>query len=189
MSLLFLPGPTVTPCPYYFRSNCDSVPIIPGPTVTPCPYYSRSNCDSVPIIPGPTVTPCPYYSRSNCDHVPIIPGPTVTPCPYYSRSNCDSAAANELRRHYRRPYFLPETSESSRLDWIFMGTPGFGAHMHVRPDTEMTFLDPLRNSSPGTKQNAHRRLYKLVKTEIGMDSEKIFRFKCLFRQLPSIHAD
>ncbi|XP_043218451.1 uncharacterized protein LOC122379903 [Amphibalanus amphitrite] len=50
---------------------------------------------------------------------------------YIGWSNCDSAAANELRRHYSRPYFLPDTSESSRLDWIFMGTPGFGAHMHI----------------------------------------------------------
>ncbi|XP_037076773.1 uncharacterized protein LOC119097936 [Pollicipes pollicipes] len=50
---------------------------------------------------------------------------------YIGWSSCDSAAGNELRRHYTRPYFLPETAELSRLDWIFMGTPGFGAHLHV----------------------------------------------------------
>ena len=36
-----------------------------------------------------------------------------------------------LRRYYSRPYFLPPLSESSRTDWIFMGTSGLGAHMHV----------------------------------------------------------
>ncbi|XP_037076776.1 bifunctional arginine demethylase and lysyl-hydroxylase JMJD6-B-like [Pollicipes pollicipes] len=50
---------------------------------------------------------------------------------YIGWSSCDSAAGNELRRHYTRPYFLPETAELSRLDWIFMGTPGFGAHLHI----------------------------------------------------------
>ena len=48
-----------------------------------------------------------------------------------SRSNCDSSAANILRDHYERPYFLPADAESSKTDWIFMGSPGYGAHMHV----------------------------------------------------------
>ncbi|WAR11634.1 hypothetical protein MAR_025814 [Mya arenaria] len=39
--------------------------------------------------------------------------------------------ANTLRKHYRRPYFLPRLSESSKTDWIFMGSPGYGAHMHI----------------------------------------------------------
>lgn len=50
---------------------------------------------------------------------------------YIGWSNCDSEVSVELRSHYERPYFLPETSESSRTDWIFMGTPGNGANMHV----------------------------------------------------------
>nr|CAH0111864.1 unnamed protein product [Daphnia galeata] len=50
---------------------------------------------------------------------------------YFGWSNCDSETADVLRRHYSRPYFLPERSESSRTDWIFMGTAGLGAHMHV----------------------------------------------------------
>jgi hypothetical protein len=29
------------------------------------------------------------------------------------------------------PYFLPELSESSKTDWIFMGSPGYGAQLHV----------------------------------------------------------
>ncbi|KAK3726751.1 hypothetical protein QZH41_001539 [Actinostola sp. cb2023] len=49
---------------------------------------------------------------------------------YIGWSNCDSEAANVLRKHYQTPYFLPETSESSKTDWIFMGCPGYGAHLH-----------------------------------------------------------
>ncbi|XP_055346621.1 uncharacterized protein LOC129594087 [Paramacrobiotus metropolitanus] len=50
---------------------------------------------------------------------------------YIGFSNCDVAVADELRRHYARPAFLPVGSESSRYDWIFMGRPGYGANMHV----------------------------------------------------------
>ncbi|XP_074644943.1 bifunctional arginine demethylase and lysyl-hydroxylase JMJD6-like [Tubulanus polymorphus] len=50
---------------------------------------------------------------------------------YIGWSNCDSKISAELRQHYDRPYFLPKLSESSKTDWIFMGSPGYGAHMHV----------------------------------------------------------
>lgn len=50
---------------------------------------------------------------------------------YIGWSNCDFSAANTLRKHYKRPYFLPELSESSKTDWIFMGSPGYGAHLHI----------------------------------------------------------
>lgn len=51
---------------------------------------------------------------------------------YIGWSNCDSSAANKLRQHYSRPYFLPENAESSKTDWIFMGCPGYpGAHLHI----------------------------------------------------------
>ena len=48
-----------------------------------------------------------------------------------NRSNCHPEIAKELRKHYQRPYFLPEDSESSNIDWIFMGGPGPGAFIHV----------------------------------------------------------
>ncbi|XP_067905676.1 uncharacterized protein [Heterodontus francisci] len=51
---------------------------------------------------------------------------------YIGWSNCDSSAASILRQHYKRPYFIPAISESSKMDWIFMGVPGHGAYMHVR---------------------------------------------------------
>ncbi|KAH7981296.1 hypothetical protein HPB49_022991 [Dermacentor silvarum] len=51
---------------------------------------------------------------------------------YIGWSNCNPSVANVLRKHYQAPYFLPSHSEGSTLDWIFMGSPGYGAHMHHR---------------------------------------------------------
>ncbi|XP_053677194.1 uncharacterized protein LOC128727324 [Anopheles nili] len=50
---------------------------------------------------------------------------------YFGWSNCDPAIVRVLREHYQRPYFLPADSEDSAIDWVFMGGPGLGAHMHV----------------------------------------------------------
>ena len=36
-----------------------------------------------------------------------------------------------IRKHYKRPEFIPDDSESSELDWIFVGGHGKGAQMHV----------------------------------------------------------
>lgn len=50
---------------------------------------------------------------------------------YIGWSNCNDNAGKILRKHYQKPYFFPDTSENIALSWIFMGGPGFGAHMHV----------------------------------------------------------
>ncbi|CAL7940419.1 unnamed protein product [Xylocopa violacea] len=50
---------------------------------------------------------------------------------YVGWSNCDEEIGSELRRYYQRPYFLPATAESEKTDWIFMGSHGYGAPMHV----------------------------------------------------------
>lgn len=50
---------------------------------------------------------------------------------YFGWSNCNYEVAQELRKHYDRPYFLPELSENNAVDWIFMGGPNLGAHMHI----------------------------------------------------------
>ncbi|XP_072043549.1 bifunctional arginine demethylase and lysyl-hydroxylase JMJD6-like [Amphiura filiformis] len=50
---------------------------------------------------------------------------------YIGWSNCDQRVQTELRKHYERPYFIPPTSESSALDWMFMGGPGPGADIHI----------------------------------------------------------
>lgn len=48
--------------------------------------------------------------------------------------------AEKLRKHYSRPYFLPEKSENAATDWIFMGGPGLGAHMHVKTEFYLEYL-------------------------------------------------
>lgn len=50
---------------------------------------------------------------------------------YFGWSNCHDGIQTELRRHYERPYFLPSDSETSSIDWIFMGGRGRGAPMHL----------------------------------------------------------
>lgn len=50
---------------------------------------------------------------------------------YFGWSVCNPETIEKLRQHYGRLYFLPETSENNAVDWIFMGTSGLGAHMHV----------------------------------------------------------
>lgn len=50
---------------------------------------------------------------------------------YFGWSNCHPDISTILRKHYNRPYFLPNDSESSSLDWIFMGGSGLGAFVHL----------------------------------------------------------
>jgi len=50
---------------------------------------------------------------------------------YIGWSNCDGMTANELRKHYKKPTFLPEYYEHANTDWVFMGLPGYGANMHI----------------------------------------------------------
>ncbi|XP_067130864.1 uncharacterized protein [Centruroides vittatus] len=50
---------------------------------------------------------------------------------YIGWGNCDPNVANLLRTYYQRPYFLPPLSEATKMDWIFMGSPGYGANMHI----------------------------------------------------------
>ncbi|XP_002155363.1 uncharacterized protein LOC100211992 isoform X1 [Hydra vulgaris] len=50
---------------------------------------------------------------------------------YIGWSNCVPRVQEILRHHYQRPSFLPDDSESSALDWVFMGGSGTGALMHI----------------------------------------------------------
>ena len=49
---------------------------------------------------------------------------------YVGWANCDNKASDILSQYYQSPYFLPENSKSIKKEWIFMGTPGFGAPFH-----------------------------------------------------------
>ena len=50
---------------------------------------------------------------------------------YVGWQNCDSAIGDILRSFYPTPFFLPEDSKQGSHDWIFMGTPGYGAPFHL----------------------------------------------------------
>lgn len=50
---------------------------------------------------------------------------------YVGWSNCNNFASSILRELYKRPDFLPDDSEMSKIDWIFMGMPGYGAQIHI----------------------------------------------------------
>ncbi|CAN8002200.1 unnamed protein product [Ixodes hexagonus] len=50
---------------------------------------------------------------------------------YVGWSNCDQRVARVLRQYYARPEFLPQDSEASVIDWIFMGYSGNGATTHL----------------------------------------------------------
>ena len=54
---------------------------------------------------------------------------------YVGWNNCFRPVIEQLRHHYSRPTFLPADSESSRVDWIFMGgstaATGGGAPVHI----------------------------------------------------------
>lgn len=50
---------------------------------------------------------------------------------YIGWSNCNKQVQKRLREHYQRPYFLPNDSESSVIDWMFMGGSGPGAFVHL----------------------------------------------------------
>ncbi|KAJ0179040.1 hypothetical protein K1T71_005815 [Dendrolimus kikuchii] len=65
---------------------------------------------------------------------------------YVGWSTCYDEETRNLRSYYNRPYFLPRTAESDMVDWIFMGGPGQGAHMHVDSVKHMSWQAQIRGS-------------------------------------------
>ncbi|XP_028038226.1 uncharacterized protein LOC114248975 [Bombyx mandarina] len=63
---------------------------------------------------------------------------------YVGWSTCFDEETKKLRSYYNRPYFLPRTAESDTVDWIFMGGPGQGAHMHVDSVRHMSWQAQIR---------------------------------------------
>lgn len=63
---------------------------------------------------------------------------------YVGWSTCYDGETRRLRSYYNRPYFLPKTAESDMVDWIFMGGPGQGAHMHVDSVKHMSWQAQVR---------------------------------------------
>ncbi|KAJ2952153.1 hypothetical protein O0L34_g4433 [Tuta absoluta] len=63
---------------------------------------------------------------------------------YVGWSTCYDDETRRLRGYYTRPYFLPPTAESDMVDWVFMGGPGQGAHMHVDSVRHMSWQAQVR---------------------------------------------
>lgn len=56
------------------------------------------------------------------------------------RSNCEPKSINHLKKYISLPNFLPALSDSKQTLWIFMGTPGHGAPMHVSILNNYTYM-------------------------------------------------
>lgn len=57
---------------------------------------------------------------------------TINCCVSFSgRSTDDAVVGKEMKKHTREPYFLPPDTSEKELAWIFMGSPGPGASLHV----------------------------------------------------------
>ncbi|XP_073998805.1 uncharacterized protein isoform X2 [Rhodnius prolixus] len=89
-------------------------------------------------------------------------------------SNCDDRVGRVLRRHYDRPYFLPETSENKNVDWIFMGSPGYGAHMHVDNVNNPSWQAQLVGAKKWSLQPPPECIYECKSHEVVINTGEIF---------------
>jgi hypothetical protein len=81
--------------------------------------------------------------------------------------------ARIFRQHYDRPYFLPSTAESKRLDWIFMGSPGYGAHMHVDNVEHPSWQAQLRGRKKWTIEPPPECYYQCRRLEVTVEPGQI----------------
>ncbi|XP_018904172.2 uncharacterized protein [Bemisia tabaci] len=79
---------------------------------------------------------------------------------YVGWSNCDERVSRILREHYEPPYFLPQTSENKQTDWIFMGSPGYGAKMHIDNVNYPSWQAQLKGTKTWTLQPPLECFYK-----------------------------
>ncbi|XP_046683673.1 bifunctional arginine demethylase and lysyl-hydroxylase JMJD6-B-like [Homalodisca vitripennis] len=92
---------------------------------------------------------------------------------YIGWSNCDNHVARVLKEQYSRPYFLPETSENKKTDWIFMGSPGYGAKMHVDSVSHPSWQAQLRGRKKWTLQPPPECIYQCNTLEIIVNPGEI----------------
>ncbi|RZF36493.1 hypothetical protein LSTR_LSTR015295 [Laodelphax striatellus] len=92
---------------------------------------------------------------------------------YIGWSNCDGRATDSLRQHYRRPYFLPDNAENKNIDWIFMGSPGYGAKMHVDNVNLPSWQAQLRGKKKWTLEPPPECLYECTKMSIVVEPGEI----------------
>ena len=80
------------------------------------------------------------------------------------RSSNDEFIGKELRRHVKDPPFLPPGFSEHFIAWIFMGSPGPGASMHVSVHTTDIIASErcALASQPGHETMAWYRLFAHV---------------------------
>jgi len=71
---------------------------------------------------------------------------------YVGWSNCNGVVASKLRQHYKKPYFIPESLDHAKTDWIFMGVPGYGAHLHIDSVDTMSWQAQIKGRKLWTLQ-------------------------------------
>ncbi|XP_027844279.1 uncharacterized protein LOC114125007 [Aphis gossypii] len=86
------------------------------------------------------LTPCQFFPYKtefnsleealNMDNERAMMTPGYEPW-YIGWSNCERKSINRLKEHITLPSFLPKLSDRKQTLWIFMGTPGHGAPMHI----------------------------------------------------------
>ncbi|GJQ66982.1 hypothetical protein Trydic_g21916 [Trypoxylus dichotomus] len=92
---------------------------------------------------------------------------------YIGWSNCNDNAGKILRKFYREPYFLPKTSENMALNWIFMGGPGSGAHMHVDDVVYPSWQAQLKGRKTWYLAPVPECLYKCKSFEVTVEPGEI----------------
>ncbi|KAE8749048.1 hypothetical protein FOCC_FOCC004215 [Frankliniella occidentalis] len=92
---------------------------------------------------------------------------------YVGWSNCDERVARELRAHYGRPYFLPNLSENKNTDWLFMGSRGYGAQMHVDNVRHPSWQAQLRGAKLWSLQPPPECLYECESFSVVVEPGEI----------------
>ncbi|XP_033219937.1 bifunctional arginine demethylase and lysyl-hydroxylase JMJD6-like [Belonocnema kinseyi] len=93
---------------------------------------------------------------------------------YVGWSNCDKSIGAVLREYYQRPYFLPETAESGKTDWIFMGSPGYGAPMHVDDVSNPSWQAQIRGKKLWILEPPRECHYACKRLEVTVNPGEIF---------------
>ncbi|XP_015126093.1 bifunctional arginine demethylase and lysyl-hydroxylase JMJD6-B [Diachasma alloeum] len=92
---------------------------------------------------------------------------------YVGWSNCDEKIGTILRQHYHRPYFLPPLAESEKTDWIFMGSSGYGAPMHVDDVEHASWQAQIKGSKLWILEPPRECHYTCARVEVVVEPGEI----------------
>ena len=89
--------------------------------MTICVHFHRFTCVSLHSGVGVPMTM----------HMPILSQIHLCFSPLWCRSTYDPIISEALNEHISTPYFIPASLTDQEMSWIFMGSPGPGANIHV----------------------------------------------------------